>query len=136
MAMLQLGEVTWLLLNSPGYRDGDLRLVEEMFLRPLLLDQLRVYRRGSRPVGLASWAWLGPDAEARYLETGRLEPEDWQSGSRLWFTDFLAPFGDVRAVTAAARAVIPAGSHGFGTRRNSDGSIRKLTKYAALLNPR
>lgn len=126
----RLGEAVWLMLQVPEYREADLPRVEALVLQPLMLDQLRIFKRGTRPVGLVSWAWLDEATQARYLETGVLEPEDWRSGDRLWFPDIIAPFGDVKDVTRAARAVIPAGSYGCGTRRNPDGSIRRIAKYA------
>lgn len=128
-AMERLGEAVWLMLQSPGYRDADLSRVEALFLTPLMLNQLRVFRRAGRPVGLVAWAYLDAEAEARYLETGLLAPGDWQSGPRFWFTDFLAPFGDVRALTRAACGFIPPGETGHGTRRNPDGSLRRITAH-------
>lgn len=129
--MERLGEAVWLMLQSPGYREADLSRVEALFLMPLMVDQLRVFRRGARPVGLVAWAFLTEEAEARYLRIGTLAPGDWTGGARFWFTDFLAPFGDVRALTRAACAFIPPGQTGFGTRRNPDGSVRRVTRHAS-----
>lgn len=127
--MERLGEAVWLMLRSPGYRQADLARVEALFLTPILLDQLRVFRRGSRPVGLVAWAFLDEEAEARYLRTGVLGSRDWQGGTRLWFTDFLAPFGDVRSITKAACSLIPPGQTAYGTRRYPDGSVRRITRH-------
>lgn len=127
--MQRRGEITWLLRHSPGYEDADLSRVEALFFHPLMLDQLRVFRKGGRPVGLVAWALLSPEAEARYLADGMLRAEDWRGGDRFWFTDFLAPFGDVAALTRAARRFIPPGQVGHGTRRNPDGSVRRITRH-------
>ncbi len=129
-ALLQrMGEITWLLRHSPGYENADLERVDALFIQPLLIDQLRVFRKNERPVGLVAWAFLDAEAEARYLTDGTLRAGDWRSGQTFWFTDFLAPFGDVAALTRAACQFIPPGQVGRGTRRNPDGSIRRVTRH-------
>lgn len=125
----RLGEIVWLMLESPGYEDADLERVEALMLCPLMLDQLRVFRRGGRPIGMVAWAFLDDAAEARYLETGLVGADDWRSGDRFWFTDFLAPFGDVARLTREATRFIPPGAVGLGTRRNPDGSVRRITRH-------
>lgn len=131
-AMLhRLGEIVWLMRHSPGYENADLDRVDALFLAPLMLDQLRVFRRGAAPIGMVSWAFLGPEAEARYLAEGLLHPADWRSGPQFWFTDFLAPFGDLPALTRAACRFIPAGQVGFGARRNPDGAVRRISRHRA-----
>ena len=127
--MERLGEVIWLLRHSPGYEDADLARVDALFMQPLFLDQLRVFQKNGQPVGLVAWALLSPEAEARYLAEGVLLGSDWQSGEQFWFTDFLAPFGDVAALTRAACRFVPQGQNGFGTRRNPDGSVRRITRH-------
>lgn len=127
--MQRMGEIIWLLRHSPGYQDADLDRVDALFLRPLMLDQLRVFRKEGHPVGLVAWALLGPEEEARYLADGLLHAEDWKSGVTFWFTDFLAPFGDVAALTRAACGFIPPGQVGYGTRRNPDGSVKRITRH-------
>lgn len=45
------------------------------------------------PRGWASWAWLDKSAQQRYiLNPNSLRYEDWKSGDRLWFIDFISPF--------------------------------------------
>ncbi len=127
--MERLGEVVWLMRNSPGYESADLDRVDALFLQPLLLDQLRVFRKGPQPVGLVAWAYLNAEAEDSYLKHGYLSATEWRSGDRFWFTDFLAPFGDVAALTRAACRFIPPGQTGFGTRRNADGTVRRITRH-------
>ncbi len=125
----RMGEIAWLLRRSSGYEDADLESVDALFFTPLRLDQLRVFRRSGQPIGLAVWALLNTEAEARYFETGMLAPDDWRSGQQFWFTDFVAPFGDVAALTRAACAFIPPGQVAYGTRRNEDGSVRRITRH-------
>lgn len=125
-----MGQIVWLLGHAPGYQDAELDRIEALFFRPLMLDQLRVFTRQGRPIGLVAWAHLNAEAEARYLATGIVGPEDWRSGSRFWFTDFLAPFGEVAGLTRAACAFITPRDHiAHGTRRGDDGTVRRITRH-------
>ena len=48
------------------------------------------------PLGLALWARLTPEGEAK-LETGeRLGPEDWSTGENLWLVELISPFATER----------------------------------------
>jgi len=87
-----LGEMVWLLTQSPTHRHFALADLEWMIMPPLMLEQYRIFRGDTTPVGLALWAWLSEDAEKR-LEAGlgRLRPDDWKSGDRLWLVDLVAP---------------------------------------------
>lgn len=49
--------------------------------------------RAGMPVAYCSWARLSPQAEMRYMiDPSTLRAEDWNSGDRLWFIDWVAPF--------------------------------------------
>lgn len=119
----------WLLLQSDLHRRLALEDVEALFLVPLSLDQVRIYRRGSRPVGLVTWAWLSAEAEASHLAGERpLAAGEWRSGERLWYPDFIAPFGDLAAIVRDARRIIPPGTVARGARRGPDGDLRRVLK--------
>ena len=124
-----MGRIVWLLQQSPGYEDAELDRIDALFFQPLLMDHLRVFVRNERPIGLVAWAYLNTEAEARYLDTGLLYPSDWQSGDRFWFTDFLAPFGNVAPLTRAACSLIPPGQVARGTRRSPNGTVRRITLH-------
>jgi len=48
------------------------------------------------PLGLALWAWLTPEAEAK-LETGeRLASAEWSGGSSLWLLELISPFATLQ----------------------------------------
>lgn len=128
-----LGEICWLILHSPLHRALSMDSIERLFLVPAQLDQLRMYHRGARPVGLVTWAWLSPAAEAAHLAGERpLAPQEWRSGPQLWYPDFIAPFGDLAAIVRDARRVIPPGQTGLGARRGPDGSVRRVLKLYPL----
>ena len=131
--MLLLGEILWLLMHSPLHRRLTVDAVEAYFVAPLMRNRLRFFRRGAAPVGLVTWAHLGPEAEARYLAGElALRPEDWDSGQQLWFVDMIAPFGDGRAISSDMRRRIPPGQVGKASRRNPDGSLRRVVSYTPL----
>jgi cytolysin-activating lysine-acyltransferase len=94
-----LGEMTWLLTQSPLHRALAIGDLEWLIMPALVHRQFYIFRDGERPVGLALWANCNPEAEAK-LDRGmiepenRLAPEEWNSGPALWLVDLIAPFAD------------------------------------------
>jgi cytolysin-activating lysine-acyltransferase len=94
-----LGEMTWLLTQSPLHRALAIGDLEWLVMPPLIHEQFYLFRDGDRPVGLALWAYCGPAAEAK-LQKGVVEPEnrltleDWKSGEDIWLVDLIAPFAN------------------------------------------
>jgi cytolysin-activating lysine-acyltransferase len=87
------GEIVWLLTQSPAFKHLALSDLEWLVMPPLLLEQYRVFRDGARPVGVALWAHLSEEAERKLTEArGRLRPDEWKSGNRLWLVELIAPF--------------------------------------------
>lgn len=93
-----LGELVWLLSQSPAHKHFSIGDLEWMVMPPILLEQFRVFHGDKHPLGFALWAWLSEEAEARFkaqVEAGRgarLRPDDWKSGDRLWLVELVAPF--------------------------------------------
>lgn len=89
-----LGEICWLFAKSPFHKHYTFGDAEWMFLPPMALKQYRVFHAGKRPVGLALWAYVSEEVEKEKLlnGTGRLRPDEWKSGDRLWLVDMIAPF--------------------------------------------
>jgi cytolysin-activating lysine-acyltransferase len=64
----------------------------------------------NQPVFFLSWAWMNQEAEARYLTQPAVNmlESDWNSGDRLWFCDWIAPFGHTREMrNLIAREIFP-----------------------------
>lgn len=89
-----LGKVTWLWMNSPLHADWPIHLAARFLLPAIESDQLLVLEREGLPVAYCSWAWLSLEAELAYLaDPSNVLAHDWHSGDRLWFIDWVAPFG-------------------------------------------
>lgn len=96
-----LGEMTWLLTQSPLHRALQVGDLEWLVMPALIYLQFYIFRDGDKPIGLALWAKCDSAAEAK-LERGMLEPEnrltaaEWQSGDAIWLVDLIAPFADAK----------------------------------------
>jgi cytolysin-activating lysine-acyltransferase len=92
-----LGEMTWLLTQSPLHKVLAIGDLEWLVMPALLNRQFYLFRDGDRPVGLALWARCSLAAVAK-LQRGMIEPqnrltlEEWTSGDEIWLVDLIAPF--------------------------------------------
>ena len=92
-----LGEMVWLYSFSGIHRDWPVGSIHQWLLPAIMHKQYRIYHKGKKPVGFVTWAWLSREGETAYVRnTKSLQPKDWKSGDRLWFLDFIAPFGDTK----------------------------------------
>ena len=93
-----LGEVTWLLSQSPTHKHFAIGDLEWLVMPAILLEQFRVFHGPKQPLGFALWASFSEEAEKRFKEQvaagrgARLRPDDWRSGDRLWLIELVAPF--------------------------------------------
>jgi cytolysin-activating lysine-acyltransferase len=101
-----LGEIVWLMSQSPAHKHFALADLEWMVMPPLALGQYRIFRNGEQPVGVALWAHLSEESEKK-LEAGatRLMPQEWApdiridaengmtagEGGSLWLIDLICP---------------------------------------------
>jgi cytolysin-activating lysine-acyltransferase len=93
-----LGEICWLMSQSNYHRHFSLGDLEWMIMPAVLAEQFRIFRsEQGPPLGVALWANLSPEIEARFcaqVESGagaRLKPDEWKSGDRLWVVEIIAP---------------------------------------------
>jgi cytolysin-activating lysine-acyltransferase len=101
-----LGEIVWLMTQSPAHKHFSLADLEWMVMPPLALGQYRIFRNGEQPLGVALWAYLSAETEQK-LEGGatRLMPQEWAQdmridpehgmvsgeGGTLWLIDIICP---------------------------------------------
>ena len=89
-----LGQVTWLMANSPMHKHMFLSDLEWLVLPPLMLKQFRIFRKDSGPIAYASWAFLDDNVGARMTAGNvKLAPTEWSVGDQAWLVDLVAPFG-------------------------------------------
>jgi len=94
-----LGEMTWLMTQSPLHKALAIGDLEWLAMPALIHEQFYLFRDGDRPVGLALWAKCNAVAE-RKLQAGMIEPEnrltleEWASGDAIWLVDLVAPFAN------------------------------------------
>ncbi len=89
-----LGEITWLMTQSPRHKQIPIGDLEWLVMPALLLRQFRMFYKGEQPVGVAVWA-MADDLVARRIDGGEtpLTAVEWKSGSNLRIVDIIAPFG-------------------------------------------
>jgi cytolysin-activating lysine-acyltransferase len=89
-----LGEITWLMTQSPRHKPIPIGDLEWLLMPAILLRQFRIFYSGEQPVGVALWA-LADDLVARRIDAGdkRLAAVEWKSGINMRIIDIVAPFG-------------------------------------------
>jgi len=89
-----LGEITWLMTQSPRHKSIPLGDLEWLVMPAVLLKQFRMFYKGEQPVGVAVWA-LVDDLVAKRIDAGekRLAAVEWKSGANMRVLDVVAPFG-------------------------------------------
>ena len=94
-----LGEIVWLMSQSPAHKTFFISDLEWMIMVPVMLQQFRIFYDQQKPIGVALWGFVNDEVEAR-LSTGnaRLQPQDWKSGEKLWVIEIIAPFGGHEAM--------------------------------------
>jgi cytolysin-activating lysine-acyltransferase len=91
-----MGPVIMLYMQSSHRRYHFIGDLEWLLLPPLVSGQCKLYMKKEYPISFISWAFLDEAAEKRLFQNGgKLRPEDWKCGDRLWIIDIVAPFGGV-----------------------------------------
>ena len=100
-------------------------------LPPILANPVRFYiTAAGTPTAMVTWAWLSQEVEQAIHQTGRALAEDeWQSGDRLFFNDWIAPYGNIRAAMGDIATHVFPDKTATSIRRNIDGSIRKINYW-------
>jgi cytolysin-activating lysine-acyltransferase len=89
-----LGEIAWLMTQSPRHKAIPLGDLEWLLMPALLLRQFRIFYKGEQPLGVALWA-LADDLVAKRIDAGdkRLAAVEWKSGTNMRIVDIVAPSG-------------------------------------------
>jgi cytolysin-activating lysine-acyltransferase len=102
-----LGEITWLMTQSPIHKQlfiGDL----EWFAMPaVLLEQFRIFYGPNSPAAVALWAMVSEETEARLRDGAhKLRADEWKGGDRPWLIELVAPFGGQEEILADLSASV------------------------------
>lgn len=94
------GAAVWLWMHSPAHREAPLHTLHALLLPAIKRRQFVLAVESGRPVFYVAWANLDEEAEARYLRDPPvcMRSADWRSGNRMWFLDWIAPFGHSHAM--------------------------------------
>lgn len=89
----ELGRISWLWMNSSLHATWSTQAMMRNTIPPVSNGQYKIVMEGEFPVAYASWAFFSADAERRYiLKSSQIQLEDWCSGERMWFIDYISPF--------------------------------------------
>jgi cytolysin-activating lysine-acyltransferase len=104
-----LGEIVWLMTQSPRHKSMPLSDLEWLVMPPILLKQFRIYYNGERPVGVVVWAFVDELVAAR-IDGGekRLASAEWKCGSTKRIVGVVAPFGGEQEMIRALQSGIKA----------------------------
>jgi cytolysin-activating lysine-acyltransferase len=88
-----LGEITWLMTQSPRHRAFLVNDLQWQLMPAILLRQFRIFYRGEQPFCVVLWA-LVDDLVAKRIDAGhkQLAAVEWNSGSNMRIIDVVAPF--------------------------------------------
>lgn len=88
-----LGEIVWLMSQSPLHKQFFISDLEWFVMTPVLLQQFRMFYADEKPIGVVFWGTVSEEVEQRLAQgVGKLRPQDWKSGDRLWVREAIAPF--------------------------------------------
>lgn len=89
-----LGEITWLLTQSPIHKQLFIGDLEWFCLPPIIHRTFRMFYGPEAPAAVVLFANVSSETDAR-LEAGahKLRPEEWIGGDIPWLIEMVAPFG-------------------------------------------
>ncbi len=135
-----LGEMTWLLTQSPLHRGLTIGDLEWLIMPALIAEQFYVFRDDGQVIGLAMWARTNEAGEKK-LAGGMVDPanrltlEEWQGGDRIWLVDLVAPFATDanrhREVMLADLIAGPLAGKAFSFHRTDEAGIRTVQRIEA-----
>lgn len=137
------GSVVWLLMHGERHNGQPLFALEHTVLPAIGLGQyvlvleLDAQSGARRPVGYLGWANLSAEAESRYVRNpvSGLTREDWNSGDRMWFTDYATPFGNTSKVHNLWKPLFAKASARFMYHRSNERGVHIRQFTGAQVKP-
>jgi hemolysin-activating ACP:hemolysin acyltransferase len=69
------------------YKDFSREDLYYHILPSVKLKQYKIHYDGDMVIGFTNWAFLNKDVEKKFINTGDLKDQDWNSGNELWHID-------------------------------------------------
>ena len=89
-----LGEIVWLMSQSPEFKQYLISDLEWLVMPPILLRQFKLFYQNGQPVAVVLYARVSDEVAAR-IDAGAptLRTQDWKSGETMKVVKVIAPFG-------------------------------------------
>lgn len=89
-----LGEITWLLTQSPIHKQLFVGDLEWFCMPPIMHRTFRMFYGPQSPAAVVMFAQVSAETDAR-LEAGgyKLRADEWVGGDIRWLIEMVAPFG-------------------------------------------
>lgn len=125
-----MGEILYLMSASSVHKYFRVVDITNNILPAIELNQYRIYRNSSRPVGFVSWAYFSDELEKKYTNYPTiLKLEEWKSGNNLFLIDFIAPFGHAKKIIRDLKDnIFPDRTSAKGLRFKEPGKLHKVSK--------
>jgi len=127
-----IGHCFYLLASSEKHKYYNVSNYMNVEICPAsVFDQLRVYVDfGSNPVGFVTWAYVNSIVRYELITFSRaLMSDEWNSGSHLFFNDFVAPWGGVRDILDELTRTIFPKEEAFSISRDKRGMVTKVHRW-------
>jgi len=124
-----LGEIIWLMTQSPLHKQLFIGDLEWFCMPPILFRQFRMFYGPQAPAACALWATVSDETDAR-LEGGahKLRSDEWKGGTQPWLIELIAPFGAQDEVLAdLSKHIFP--TNAFKFHRVNDKGVREVALY-------
>lgn len=139
-----LGEIVWLLTQSPLHKQMFLADLEWFVMPAILLEQFRMFHGPApaaaggtpTPAACALWAFVGPETAAR-LEGGahKLAPHEWKAANgEPWLIELIAPFGGQEEILRDLAANVFK-ERAFKFHMTGPDGVRRVASSAELAKP-
>ncbi len=95
-----VGQIVSLMSHSPMHRHFPVADLSDLILPPVLKGQYRLFHNEHGcAVAFVCWGFFSDAARDKFLGCKEvLTLEDWTSGSHVFVTDFIAPFGHAKKI--------------------------------------
>jgi len=104
-----LGEITWLLTQSPVHKQMFVGDLEWFCMPPIIHRTFRMFYGPQAPAAVALFANVSSDTNERLMAGGyKLRPDEWIGGDIPWLIELVAPFGAQEEILAdLSRTIFP-----------------------------